>query len=472
MTLNKTQQNIAFVGLNAINATQYRYLRLAQKTNDSDNATPHPLDFWRLNFVPAPEGAMMPGSYFLFAKDSTSQIIENEFQAGEDTLRFGVAFSNLSETHYPDSLVATIHLEDSVGNIIPLLNKKLTPLAAGDSMHLYFETTLDTIAGNWKLYAGINAANEQPEISNTNNFIYQPLHIKAKVVYPANLRVFNGSGNWSDSSKWTPFGLPLCTDRVIIRGQALVDIADAVSDSLFISDTGSLTLNQPLANLNVGCSNTGGNKMMIVKGTLAVSAGTLQVNGGLLFADSSAFYQSGGIINIDPNTGDSATSLLFGLMNDSVHLHPLAMLSFGGIDTSATSHLKPYLFGNIEVTGGSIHLKDPPISDSGFAFFFVQSSDFSILFDTTHQLVIGSNELAETASSTGNTFILPIEQRGGTGQITLGNMIIRTGNVAGRKVILRGPAGMTLFIRGLLQIEDGSILEVKDGLEIKLEYQQ
>jgi hypothetical protein len=148
------------------------------------------------------------------------------------------------------------------------------------------------------------------------------------------------------------------------------------------------------------------------------------------------------------------------------------MLSFGGIDTSATSHLKPYLYGTIEVTGGSIHLKDAPVSDSGYAFFFAQASDFSIIFDTTHQLVIGTNNLAETATSTGNTFILPIEQRGGTGQITFGNMIIRAGNVAGRKVILRGPAGTLLYIRGLLQIEDGSILEVKDGLEIKLEYQQ
>lgn len=471
-SLNKAQQKMAFAGTDSIDATKYRYLGLAQKTHDSDNATPHQLDFWRVNFVPAPEGAMLPGSYFIFAKDTLSNEVADSLQSGSDTLRFGIAFANIGTSNYSDSIEAVIHLEDSVGRILPLLRKKLSPLLAGDSLRLFFEIPIDSIAGNWKLYAGINAAQQQPEISTANNFIYQPFYVKAKVIYPANLRIFNGTGLWSDSSKWTPFGLPICTDRVIINGQATVDITDAVSDSLIINDTGSLILNQPLANLNVGCSNTGGNKLMTVKGTLAVSAGTLQVNGGLLFADSSAFYQSGGSINIDPNTGDSATSLLFGLMNDSIHLHPLAMLSFGGIDTSSISNLKPYMHGTIEVTGGSIHLKDPPVSDSGFAFFFVQSSDFSILFDTTHQLVIGTNELAETATSTSNTFILPIEQRGGTGQITFGNMIIRTGNVAGRKVLLRGPAGMLLYIRGLLQVETDSRLEIKDGLEIKLEYQQ
>jgi hypothetical protein len=415
---------------------------------------------------------MMPGSYFKFTTDTSKNAIKDTLQAGVDTLRFGIAFTNVSTTNYPDSLQATIHLEDSLGTIIPLLSKKIKPLIAGDSLHLYFETLLDSISGSWKLYAAINAKAEQPEISIINNFIYQPFFAKAKVVYPANLRVFNGNGNWSDSSKWTPFGLPLCTDRVIINGQCLIDISDAVADSLSISDTGRLTLNQPTSMLNIGCSLTGGNKLMTVKGALVVAAGTLQVNGVLLFVDSSSFYQSGGTINIDPTTGDSATSFKFGLVNDTLQLHPLAMLSFGGLDTAKISNLRPYLQGIIEVNGGSIHLKDPPIEDSGYAFFFAQANDFSILFDTTHQLVLGTSNMGETAASSGNTFTIPMQQRGGNGGITFGHLYVRTGNVQGRKVVLSGPNGIVLTIRGMLQVEEGSKLEVKDGLQIKLEYQQ
>ncbi|HSC52223.1 MAG TPA: C25 family cysteine peptidase [Phnomibacter sp.] len=470
MRLNKSQQAVTLTGENAINATQYRYLSLVQKTDDSDNATPNQLDFWRLNYIPAPEGAMMPGHYFLFAKDSMGTKVDTVMRAGKDTLHFGVAFTNLGEVNYSDSLVARIHLEDSVGNKVPLLQKNLAPLVSGNSLHFYFAIPIPgDLIGNWKLYAGINAAGEQPEISITNNFIYQPLHILEK--YPDHLRVFNGTGNWSDSSKWTPYGIPLCSDRVIINGQCVLDINDAVSDSLVISDTGSLTMNTAIANLNIGCSNLGGNKLMTVHGKLQMSDGTLHINGALLFADSSHFVQSGGTISIDPNSGDPATSFVFGKMDDPIPTHPLGILSFGSIGSTNGTDLSPYTQGVISVTGGTIHIVDAPATDSGYAFFFAPVNEQSILFDTTHQLILGSSNGDALGVSPGNALVIPVIQRGGTGTISFGHLIVHTSSVPGRKVVFTGPAGSKLIVRGMLKLEEGTIVELKDGLEIQLEYQ-
>jgi hypothetical protein len=148
------------------------------------------------------------------------------------------------------------------------------------------------------------------------------------------------------------------------------------------------------------------------------------------------------------------------------------MLSFGGVDTLAASDFHLYLHGTIAVNGGSIHLKDPPLSDSGYAFFFAQANEISLLFDTTHQLVFGTMELNETDTSSSNSFKVPVEPRGGNGRITFGNAMIRTSNVAGRKVAFIGPNGMILTIRGMLKLEEGSTLEVNGGLQLNLDYQQ
>ena len=469
-SFNSTQQTVAFTAANAIDASLYPYIQLQQTTFDSDNATPYPLDYWRVIFAPAPEGAMMTGDYFQFTADPVTGLFKDTLLTNIDTLRFGVAFKNISTGAYADSLVARIHLEDSLGNKIQLLQQQLKPLAAGDSVHLYFERPLDTIVGAWKLYASINADGEQTEISLDNNFVYIPFYAKYASVVPVNARVFEGVGNWSDSARWTPYGLPQCHEKVYIRGNCVVDIAHAVSDSLFVEKTGRLEFASANAMLNVGCSTEGGGKLATVKGTLIVSDGLFHINGGLLFADSSSFYQFGGRIVLDPNNGDSATSMRFGNQYDALNREPLAVLSFGGLSAD-TSAYKPYVQGIIEAIGGSIEIIDPPMYDSMFTFFFSNVDVNNIVFDSAHQLVLGSSNAAITDSSRMNQFLIQLDENGGDGYVAFGKLIIKANAVPGRKVVLRGPNGLFLRIRGELRLEDGAVLELKDGLELKLQYE-
>lgn len=469
-TLNNTQQAHALVATNSIDAAVYPYIQLRQTTADSDNATPYPLDYWRVIFDPAPEGVMQTGEYFSFTTDTQTGLFKDTLLTNIDTLRFGVAFRNISTGSYADSLVARIHLEDSLGNKMQLLQQKLKPLAAGDSLHLFFERPLENITGPWKLYASINADGAQSEISLDNNFVYLPFYAKYVSVVPGNSRVFEGTGNWSDSARWTPYGLPQCNEKVYIRGNCVVNIANAVSDSLFIEKTGRLEFANGSAMLNVGCSADGGGKLATVKGTLVVSDGLFHINGGLLFADSSRFYQSGGRIVLDPNNGDSATSMRFGNQFDALNREPLAVLSFGGLSAD-TSAYKPYVQGIIEAIGGSIEIIDPPMYDSMFTFFFSNVDVNNITFDSAHQLVLGSTNVAITDSSRMNQFLIQLDEMGGDGYVAFGKLIIKANAMPGRKVVLRGPTGIFLRIRGGLRLEDGAILELKDGLELKLEYE-
>lgn len=467
-TFNSNQQIVAFTGDNTIDANIYPYVQLQQTTFDSDNATPYPLDYWRVIFTPAPEGAMMTGDYFQFTANPNTGLFKDTLLSNIDTLRFGIAFKNISSSPYTDSLVARIHLEDSLGNTIQLLQKKLKPLAAGDTVHLYYATLLENITGSWKLFASINGDGEQPEISLDNNFIYQPFYAKYASATPGNSRIFEGTGNWSDSARWIPYGLPQCHEKVYIRGNCVIDVADAVSDSLFIEKTGRLELASNSAMLNVGCSNNGGGKLATVKGTLVVSDGLLLINGGLLFADSSRFFQQGGRIVLDPNNGDSATSMRFGNRYNALNHEPMAVLSFGGLSADDTSAYKPYVQGIIEATGGSIEIIDPPLYDSMLRFFFSNVDVNNIMFDSAHQLILGSNLSTDTSRM--NQFLIQLDENGGDGYIALGKLIIKANAVPGRKVVLRGTNGLFLKIRGELKLEDGAVLELKDGLELRLGY--
>jgi hypothetical protein len=74
-TLNNTQQTHALIAAKSIDAAVYPYIQLRQTTADSDNATPYPLDYWRVIFNPAPEGVMQTGEYFNFNQGCANRIV-------------------------------------------------------------------------------------------------------------------------------------------------------------------------------------------------------------------------------------------------------------------------------------------------------------------------------------------------------------------------------------------------------------
>ncbi|MCU0394392.1 MAG: C25 family cysteine peptidase, partial [Chitinophagaceae bacterium] len=345
------EQDLAFSGSNAIAASTYPYLQLVQRTNDSDNATPNQLSYWRVYYDPAPEGAFVPGEHFRFNQSEQGRI-KDTLTLYYDTLQFGIAFRNIGTTAYADSLSVTIFLEDSAGNRQAIPYPKLRPLPAGDSVHLFVTLpTTESMQGKRKLYVSVNGKGEQPELSLVNNAFYHEFHVLFSGMIPGT-KIFNGTGNWSDGSRWTPAGVPTCADKVRINGHCTVDIGDAVSDSLLVNTGGTLLLAQPDAKLNIGCSDTGGNKMITIRGTLHLQAGSLQVNGGLLLHNAGSLIQSGGSLVIDPNTGHAAHSLQTGMVPLSQPPLPMASFSIGGPDTVGLSHGlgERYSSGTISLT--------------------------------------------------------------------------------------------------------------------------
>ena len=77
------------------------YLKLRMRNLDSINLTPYQLRYWRLTYVPVPEGALAPNVFFQF-KDT--------LDPGEP-LDFKVAFKNISDANF-DSLKIKLIVTD------------------------------------------------------------------------------------------------------------------------------------------------------------------------------------------------------------------------------------------------------------------------------------------------------------------------------------------------------------------------
>lgn len=82
-----TVLNVADTTLNFIDATVYPYLRLKLLTDDMLDRTPAQLDYWRVLFHKAPEGAMNPNLYFETNKDTLAQ---------GDIFKMAIAFENVT----------------------------------------------------------------------------------------------------------------------------------------------------------------------------------------------------------------------------------------------------------------------------------------------------------------------------------------------------------------------------------------
>lgn len=456
-----------FTGADSISASTYRYLSLQQRTADSDNGTPHQLDYWRLYYQPAPEGSIMPGSYFEFTRDPLTQRFKDTLTIGVDTLRLGLAFENLATTAFADSLTVTAALVNEAGMRLPLPVQRLRPLAGADSLHLLLETPLNAPEGFWSLYVGINADGEQPEVDLRNNFMYHRFFARL-ASSPVVRRVFNGTGTWSDSARWTPYGLPQCGEQVLINGDCTVDIANAVADSLEIAATGSLRMLNSAASLNLGCSQNGGNKLMTVRGRLQINNGELAINGALYFVNGSQFEQSGGIIYLDPNTGDSASSFIFAHPALDSQAHPLAILAFGGTGMPG-SKFAPFSSGSISLTGGTIQFTDPPHFDSALALFVHPYYSPGLLADSAHNWVFGSGSVSQTDSSHVNCFLVPALPATAPGTLRLGSVLIRTGNRPGRSLRITGQPGHVLLLSGELRVEEGSTGHLSEGVNLRLQ---
>ncbi|HEY5967187.1 MAG TPA: C25 family cysteine peptidase, partial [Chitinophagaceae bacterium] len=177
--LNAGQQD---VDISTINAAQYPFLKLRMRNLDSVNLTPYQLRYWRLTYVPIPEGALTPNVFFQF-KDT--------LDPGEP-LDFKVAFKNISEANF-DSLRVKLIVTDrnNVQHVITP-SSRFKPLISGDTLHVRNPTTTTGLSGLNTFYLDVNPDNDQPEQFHFNNFMYRTFYVRSDKVNPLLDVTFDG----------------------------------------------------------------------------------------------------------------------------------------------------------------------------------------------------------------------------------------------------------------------------------------
>ncbi|HEV3224223.1 MAG TPA: C25 family cysteine peptidase [Puia sp.] len=169
-TLNQSTQDF---DISAINVSQFPYVQLKLTSEDTVHATPYQLKYWRLNYVPVPEGALAP-NIFLTGLDSV--------ELGQP-IQFGIAFKNISLSSF-DSLLISFKIIDknNVTHIIPF--PKTKPLISGDTIKIVYNIDTKLYPGLNTINVDVNPANAQPEQYHFNNFLYKNFYVKVDQTNP------------------------------------------------------------------------------------------------------------------------------------------------------------------------------------------------------------------------------------------------------------------------------------------------
>jgi hypothetical protein len=169
--------------ISGIDPAAYPYLRLQLVTKDTSLYTPYQLKQWRLTYDPMPEGALIPNIYYQ-GKDTVD--------VGEP-LTYGVAFKNISETPFPDSMKVIFTIRNHRTNVLtdfPLNRRK--DLQPGDSIKV--DIPVDT-----RLFQGANTVffhfnpNIMPEQYQFNNYGFKNLYVRPDSLNPLMDVTFDGT---------------------------------------------------------------------------------------------------------------------------------------------------------------------------------------------------------------------------------------------------------------------------------------
>ncbi len=167
--------------LDFINAQVYPNLQLKMFNNDSVNATPAQLLYWRIIADPVPEGAVAP---------NLSLKLKDTLDAGEN-LDLTIAFKNISDAAF-DSLKIKFIVTDknNVPHVIPLTKGK--PLAADDTLMIRYTIDTKNFIGMNTLFVEVNPDNDQAEQYHFNNFIFKNFYVKGDNYNPLLDVTFDG----------------------------------------------------------------------------------------------------------------------------------------------------------------------------------------------------------------------------------------------------------------------------------------
>lgn len=146
-------------------ASEYPYCKLVSVMRDDVNRSPAYMDSWRVEYVPVAEIAIDPLTHYEFYSDTLMQ---------GDSLKFQIAYKNIGNVDM-DSLLVKTWIKDAQGEIIPLSNRRLSPVAADGYIVDTIEVSTMSLLGQCFLFVEINPKNEstgaydQLEITHSNN---------------------------------------------------------------------------------------------------------------------------------------------------------------------------------------------------------------------------------------------------------------------------------------------------------------
>jgi hypothetical protein len=169
-TLNLAQQDF---DISSVSAIQYPFIKLRMRNVDSVSQTPYQISYWKLDYDPVPEGALIPNLY-LKTKNPGQPI--DTLDLGEP-LNFGIAFKNISDVPFDSLKIKLYYLDrNNVQHDIPFSKGK--PLVAGDSIKIDFSVDTKNAPGLNTLYVDFNPDNDQPEQYHFNNFLYRNFYVR------------------------------------------------------------------------------------------------------------------------------------------------------------------------------------------------------------------------------------------------------------------------------------------------------
>ena len=168
--------------LSWINAQTYPYIKLKMQNTDSLGGTPNQLRYWRVNGSYIPEGAVAPNILFVM-KDTAEQ--------GE-IVDFKLAFKNISQTSFADSMKINFIITDRINNPHPVNLPKGKVLVSGDTLVINYKIDTKNYPGANTIFVDVNPNNAQPEQYHFNNILYKDLFVKADNYNPLLDITFDG----------------------------------------------------------------------------------------------------------------------------------------------------------------------------------------------------------------------------------------------------------------------------------------
>jgi hypothetical protein len=176
VTLDKNTQDY---DISAVSAVQYPYIKLKMRNVDSVTLTPYQLRYWRVDYDPVPEGALIPNVYFK-SKNPTKPV--DSLDIGEP-LNFGIAFKNISNSGF-DSLKIKMYIIDRNNVTRSIALPRAKPLIAGDSIRFDYSIDTKNYPGINTLYIDFNPDNDQPEQYHFNNFLFRNFYVRPDSISP------------------------------------------------------------------------------------------------------------------------------------------------------------------------------------------------------------------------------------------------------------------------------------------------